>query len=307
MKTLKLLFATLIIGAVVSSCSVIVNDIDDGYYVTLEDIVTEYDLWYVDYHKTSGNSQIPFMDLAFTLSFQNGRLYANNNIVGIGNTGDGYGIQVGYYDTYNGYLEIDHNIDGYIDFDVVQISANRINLIDNYNGVTYYLEGYYKSEFNYDQIFYDNIEYFLQEYNAWAKTYTSDEGDLNDFDNENYLAFTAENLTTFYSSQDEVGTNIDNIMWNFEGSYQVFDVQGYDNLKILTLDYDSYGTEEFELTVINDGKISLYHNTSGTTYHFDGLGYIQLMKSENKSKESVSKQERKRTKINREAKVRKKH
>ena len=55
MKTLKLLFATLIIGVVVSSCSAIVNDIDDGYYVTLEDIVTEYDLWYVDYHKSTDN------------------------------------------------------------------------------------------------------------------------------------------------------------------------------------------------------------------------------------------------------------
>ncbi|MDV7186694.1 hypothetical protein R3X25_05320 [Lutibacter sp. TH_r2] len=308
MKTLKLLFATLILGALVSSCSVSVHNIEDEYYASLEDVVTAYDLWYVDYHKTSGNSQLEFMNIAFTLSFQNGRVYANNNIVGIGSTGNGYGIQVGYYDTYKGFLEIDHQIDGYVDFDVIQISSDRIKLIDNYNNVTYYLEGYYKNNFDFDQVFYDNIEYFLQEYEAWGKTYTSDEGDLNEFDNENYLAFTPENNTTFYSSQDQVGTNIDNLLWDYEGEYIVYDVNGYDNLKILTLNYDSYGTEEFELSVINDGRIKLYHNASGTTYKFDGLGYIQLMKtSANKSEKSVSNQYRKRTKIIRETKDRQKH
>lgn len=309
MKTLKLLFATLIIGFVVSSCSVTVHDIDDNYdYASLEDVVTAYDLWYIDYHQTSGISQIPFMDIAFTLSFQNGRVYANNNIVGIGSNGNGYGIQVGYYDTYKGFLEIDHNIDGYVDFDVVQLSSNRIKLIDNYNNVAYYLEGYYKNEFDYDQVFYENIEYFLQEYEAWAKTFTSDEGEINEFDNENYLAFTPENNTTFYSSQDEVGTNIANLIWDYDGEYVVYDVEGYDDLKILTLYYEGDAEEEFELSVINDGRISLYHYTSGTTYEFDGLGYIQLMKtSAKKSEKSVSNQGRKRTKITREVKVRKKH
>lgn len=303
MKTIKLLFATMILGMFVTSCSVIIDDIDDSYYVTLEDVVTSYDLWYVDYNRTEGNGDIPFLSKAFTISFLNGNLYANNNLVGIGATGNGYGIQVGYYDTYNENLEIDHNIDGYFDIEVVQLSIDRLKLIDHFNNVTYYLEGYQKYNFDYDQIFYDNIEYFLQEYTAWEKTFVSQTGDMNEFDNENFLSFTPENITTFYSSQDEVGTNIADIYWDYVGDYSVADVQGYDNLKILTLDYDSWGTEEFELSVINDGKISLYHLDSGTTYEFTGRAYIQYMKSSS-SKETVRNEGRKRTKVIRETKIR---
>tara|TARA_R110001583_G_scaffold103863_4_gene251170 strand:+ start:2173 stop:2352 length:180 start_codon:yes stop_codon:yes gene_type:complete len=58
----------------------------------------------------------------------------------------------------------------------------------------------------------------------------------------------------------------------------VANVQGYNNLKGLTLDYDSWGNEEFELSVINDKEISLYQNVSGKTYEFTGRGYIQYLK-----------------------------
>ena len=304
MKTLKLLFATLILGLTITSCSVIIDDVDGPYY-SLEDIVASHDLWYIDYNKTTGNGDVPFLSKAFTISFRNGVLYANNNLVGIGSTGNGFGTKIGRYDTYEGYLEIDHNFEGYYDFDVIEISNDRIKLKDSYNNVTYYLEGYQTNNFNYDQIFYDNIEYFLQEYDAWEKSFVSDTGELNEFDNENFLSFTPENLTTFYSSQDESGTNIANIYWDYVGGYEVANVQGYDNLKILTLDYDSWGNEEFELSVINDGAISLYHIDSGTTYEFVGRGYIQYKKSSSKKGEaSVSNEGRKRTKVNRETKVR---
>ena len=153
-----------------------------------------------------------------------GRVFANNNLVGIGATGNGYGIQIGNYDTYNGFLEVNHQLDGYYDFDVIQISNDRIKLKDNYNNVTYYLEGYEKFSFDYDQIFYDNIEYFLQEYNAWEKTFTSNEGEINEFDYENFLAFTPENLTTFYSSQDQVGTNIAN---KFNADHHVISIENF--------------------------------------------------------------------------------
>ncbi|UMB53279.1 hypothetical protein MKD41_13170 [Lutibacter sp. A64] len=305
MKTLKLLFASLIIGVSFSSCSVSIGD-EDYYYGRLEEVITDYDLWYIDYNKTTGTGDVPFLSKAFTISFINGRVYANNNIVGIGINGDGYGVQIGYYDTYNGFLEIDHNLDGYYDFDVIEVSRDRIRLKDNYNNVTYYLEGYQQYNFDYDQVFYDNIEYFLQEYNAWEKNYTSNAGYVNEFDNENFLAFTPENLTTFYSSQDKVGTQIASIYWDYVGGYSVYDVQGYDDLKILTLNYDLYGTEEFELSVVNDGRISLYHIDSGTTYEFTGRGYIQYLKnsSEKNAVESVSNEGRKRTKVIRETKVR---
>mgnify|MGYP006893239828 FL=1 len=303
MRTLKLLFATMLVGISFTSCNIVVDEINDPYYVNLEDVVTGYDLWYVDYNSTTGTGDVPFLSRAFTVSFINGKMYANNNLVGIGSSGNGYGIQIGYYDTYNGILEIDHNLDGYYDFDVVHLSSDRIKLKDNYNNVSYYLEGYQKYNFNYDQIFYDNIEYFLQEYNVWEKTYTSSTGELNEFDNENFLSFTPENITTFYSSQDVVGTNIANVYWDYVGDYSVANVQGYDNLKILTLDYDSWGTEEFELTVINDSTISLYHNNSGTTYEFKGRGYIQYLKSSS-AKETVRNEDRKRTKVIRETKIR---
>ena len=303
MKTLKLLFAALVVGITVTSCHVIIDDFDDPYYATLEEIVTDYDLWYIDYNKTSGYGDVPFLSKAFTISFRNGKLYANNNLVGIGATGNGYGIQIGIYDTNKGFLEVDHIIDGYFDFDVIQLSIDRIKLVDNFNNVTYYLEGYQKYNFDFDQIFYDNIEYFLQEYEAWEKTFVSQTGSSNEFDYENFLMFTPENITTFYSSQDDFGTNVEDIYWDYVGDYSVANIQDYDNLKILTLDYDSFGNEEFELTVINDEKISLYHIDSGTTYEFTGRGYIQYLKPSS-TKDIVRNDGRKRTKVIRETKIR---
>ena len=303
MKTLKLLFATFTIAVVFTSCSVIVDDFDDPYYLTLEEVVTGYDLWYIDYNRTIGNGDVPFLSKAFTISFINGRLYANNNLVGIGASGNGYGIQIGNYNTYNGFLEIDHNIDGYYDLEVIQLDDYRIKIRDNFTNVTYFLEGFQKNRFDYDKIFYDNIEYFLQEYDGWEKTFTSDEGTTNEFDNENFLKFTPENITTFYSSKDDFGTDIANVYWDYVGDYSVADVQGYENLKILTLSYDSWGNEEFELTVLNDEEISLYHIDSGTTYEFAGNGYIQYLKSSS-SKKAVRNEGRKRTKVIRETKIR---
>ena len=84
----------------------------------------------------------------------------------------------------------------------------------------------------------------------------------------------------------------------------VTNVQGYDNLKILTLDYDSWGNEELELAVINDKEIGLYynHNVSGTTYEFTGRGYIQYLKPSS-AKETVRNDGRKRTKAQRKTKI----
>ncbi|OGS73697.1 MAG: hypothetical protein A3F91_14915 [Flavobacteria bacterium RIFCSPLOWO2_12_FULL_35_11] len=304
MKTIKLLLGTLIIGMSFTSC-IVDNTIDEPYYASLEEVITANDLWYIDYNNTAGTGDVPFLSKAFTISFINGKVFANNNLVGIGTVGNGYGIQIGFYDTFDGRLKIDHNLDGFYNFEVIQLSIDNIKLRDNYNNVTYNLVGYHKSTFDFDQVFYDNIEYFLQEYQAWEKTYTSDAGAINEFDNENFLQFTPENLTTFYSSQDNVGTTIGNIYWDYVGSYTVANVQGYDNLKILTLDYDSSGNEKFELTVINDAKISLYHIASGTTYEFSGRGYIQYLKSSSSlAKSATSDQGRARTKVFRETEIR---
>lgn len=299
MKSIKLLLILFVTGALLNSCT-----IDDVIYeVPLEEVVSEYDLWYIDYHKTTGTGDIPFLSKAFTVSFLNGQMYANNNIADIGFTGNGLGIKVGNYNTYNGYLETFHNQNGNYDFEVYQISANEIRIEDTFNNVSYYLIGYQRNNFDYDKLFYENIEYFLQEYVAWEKTSTSATGAINPFDEENYLQFTPENTTTFYSSKDVFGTDIDVIDWSFVGSYEVFDVQDYDDLKVLTLNYDTGDNEEFELSVINDSTLSLYHISSQTTYEFKGRGFIQYLKG-GKATPTVRNSGRKRTKIERKTKIR---
>ena len=302
MKTLKLLFAFIITGAFFSSCTVENNYIEE-VGISLEEVVSGYDLWYVDYHRTTGNGDVPYVSKAFTLSFLNGILYANNNIADIGRTGNGLGIDVGTYYTDGDILATNHDLDGRNNFEVIQISSNEIRLYNYRENVNYYLIGYQIHEFDYDKLFYENIEYFLQEYIAWKQVDRSATGAANEFDNETFLQFTPENITTFYSSTDSYGTNIDDIRWDFVGNYEVFDVVDYEDLKILTLNYDGGYIEEFELSVINDQKILLYHIDSETTYSFSGRGFVQYLKG-GESKPSVRNSGRKRTKIKRQLKVR---
>ena len=283
MKAVKLLFGFMIVGMLTSSCytEVILNDdfINTSAYNTAR-VLETYDLWYVDIHATRGNGEVPFVQRAFTLSFRNGILYANNNIVGIGDTGNGLGIQVGFYDTLQGAVEIDHDIDGLWLLDVYAVNGNTIELYEPRTDTSYYLEGYQRNTFDYDQVFYENIHYFLQEYEAWEKTFTSVEGALNEFDDENFLQFfSGGSSDTFRSSVDGTGTPISQLVWDYEGNYTVYDVPGDESLKTLTLDYDYLGDDYFELYVIDDGTIELYHPDSGTIYEFGGQGYLQFLKS----------------------------
>ena len=227
MKTFKLFLVLFVSATFFSSCIVTDDTLDNS--ISLGQLMSSYDLWYVDIHRTSGNGDVPFVSIAFTLSFVNGTMYANNNIVDVGFTGNGLGIQVGNYDTFGTYLETFHDIDGRHDFEVVQLSLNEIRIYDTVQNVSYVLVGYQTDEFDYDMLFYDNIEYFLQEYTAWERTAISIAGNPNPFDSEHYLQFTPENNTTFYSSHDSFGTNIDNLLWDFTGNYEVFDVLGFDN------------------------------------------------------------------------------
>jgi len=301
MKTVKIFLVMLFAGVLFSSCYEKTDDRIDNA-ISLEELISGYDLWYVDIHRTTGNGDVPFVSIAFTLSFHNGVMYANNNIVDVGYTGNGFGISVGRYDTFGPYLETFQDIDSRHDFEVVQLSLNEIRIYDTFQNISYVLVGYQRDEFDYDMLFYDNIEYFLQEYTAWERSAISVTGIANPFDYEHYLQFTPENNTTFYSSQDLFGTNIDNLFWNFTGNYEVFDVVGFDNLKILTLRYNVGDVEEFELTVANDQVIELFHISSGTTYEFSGRGFIQLLRAGEKSKSTLNSDVRKRTKIIRKKK-----
>ena len=275
----KLRYGYLFLGILLSSCyseAIIENDFIEASAFNTDQVLQSYDLWYVDINATQGNGEVPFLQRAFTLSFVNGTVYANNNIVGIGKTGNGFGIDVGYYSTLQGTVEIDHDADGLWALELFAVGGNTIELYDPRSDTSYFLEGYQANNFDFDYVFYDNINYFLQEYDAWEKTYTSDEGALNDFDDENYLQF----LPSFFrSSIDPPRTAVGSLQWDFEGDYQVYDVENDETLKTLTLAYDTMGNDYFELYVINDSTIELYHPSSETVYEFKGRGYQQYLKS----------------------------
>ena len=284
MKTVKLLFGFLISATLLTSCvvdEVIITD-NNPQPISLNQLLNTYELWYVDVNATQGFGEVPFMQVAFTLSFRNGTLFANNNLVGLGSQGNGFGIDIGTYNTFNLQLDVNHDLDGYDSFDVFQIDNNTIELYNPFTDTSYFLDGYQRSNFDYDFVFYDNIHYFLQEYEAWEKTYTSNFGALNDFDNENYLQFLAGgNDSEFRSSQDVNISNPNTIFWDYTGVYSVNNISGDLYEKTLTLDYDFFSNEFFNLSVIDDGTIELFHAVSGTVYEFKGLGYIEFLRTEN--------------------------
>jgi len=295
MKT-QLLFTATVLGLFLSSCNITVISSPEPE-VTLEEQLKSYELWYVDINNTQGSGEVPFLQKAFTVSFINNNLYANNNLVGLGRNSEGFGMKIGNYNTFGSVLNVNHVLDGNFNLEVTPIQFDEIEITDSYNDVTYTLIGYQRDEFDYDALFYDNIEYFLQEYEVWQKTDVSDYGVLNDFDNENYMRFIPDQLNVFQSSQDKVGTNIDKLIWDFEGTYEVFDVADEPYLKILNLDYAYFDNEDFELRVLDDATIQLFHRKSGTLYQFEGQYNIQYLKG------NVVKKERKRFKVKRSVKT----
>ena len=284
MKTIKLLTGFALIATLFTSCytEVVVDDYNgynDPIPININQVLNSNELWYVAVEETIGYGESPFLQIAFTVSFRNGTLYANNNLVGIGSQGNGYGIAIGYYNAYDNILDVDHDIDGNDSFDVYQIDNNTIELYNPFTDTSYFLHGYQRSNFDYDFVFYDNIQYFLQEYEGWEKTYTSNFGALNEFDNENYLQFlSGGNDNTFRSSQDANGINPNNLYWDYTGLYGVGNVSGNMYLKTLVLDYDYFDNEQFELSILNDQRIKLYHPSSGTVYEFTGRGYIEYLR-----------------------------
>ena len=287
MKT-KLLFGLIFLGVLASSCYTEVI-IEDDYIIeepafNVNQVLGSSELWYVDINATKGNGEVPFLQRAFTVSFRQGTMFANNNIAGIGKNGNGFGVDVGAYNGISGIVEINHDIDGFWQLEVFVLNNRTIELYDRRSNTSYYLKGFQRNNFDYDMLFYENIQYFLQEYDVWEKIYTSQAGALNDFDDENFLQFlSGTNGDYFRSSIDSPGTGINNVQWDFEGDYQVYDVANDATLKTITLSYDFLGNDYFELYVINDSTIELYHPNSGTTYEFKGRGYIQYLKSENTS------------------------
>ena len=278
----KLLLVAFISLFTLQSCTtdVVVNDYQDyPNNISLPQLMEGYDLWYVDYNMTTGNGDVPFLSKAFTVSFLGGDVFANNNLVGIGSTGNGFGVNIGYYNYTSNSIRVYHNIYGFYELEVYQISQNEIKLVDSYTNTAYYLIGYQRSSFDYDRVFYDNMHYFLQEYVAWEKVYTSAAGNPNAFDAENYLKFVIGSNNTFRSSQDYMIGNINDIYWDYTGNYNIQNVAGNYYTKKLNLYYNSNDYEGFNITVINDGRIRLNHIASGPTYEFVGRSFIPIMRN----------------------------
>jgi hypothetical protein len=160
MKTLKLLIGFALSATLFTSCytEVIVDDyIIDEPTISINQLLSSYELWYVDINETLGYGSTPFLQKAFTVSFRNGVMYANNNLVGIGSTGNGFGIPVADYDAYNMILDVYHDVDGFETFDVYQVNNFTIELYNPNNDTSYFLKGYQRNVFDYDFVFYDNI------------------------------------------------------------------------------------------------------------------------------------------------------
>jgi len=269
------------------------DDWQDTHQIDLTDLVQSYDLWYVDIERTEGPGNVSFMSKAFTMSFMpNYEVYANNNIVGLGISGNGYGISTGTYQVFDRdhIISINDDIDGIYDFEVVQISQNEIKLVSRSENVSYYLTGYQKSDFDYDALFYDNITYFLQEYEAWTKTFTNILSPSEPFVNENHLTFYVEgNDNVFESSESPVTIAPTQIYWDYTGTYEVLNAR-QNNRKELYLYYDLDNSQEtFLLTIIDDQHIRLQNTLTDNVYEFEGHGYIQYRPKAQRLKSKFSK------------------
>ncbi|AZQ43347.1 nicotinic acid mononucleotide adenyltransferase [Nonlabens ponticola] len=277
MKAITTFLGGLALAVTLTSCEADVVIGNPVVEPTLNEIMESHEIWYLDLNSSQGPLDVPFMTRAFTLSFDYGTLFANNNIAGIGRAGAGLGIDVGAYDGFGDLLTINHDLDGIHEFRVIVRDFNRLELRDLVSGTRYFLDGYSVNNFDYDRLFYNNIQYFLQEYQTWEKVYTSNEGAINEFDEENFLRFLpGSDADIFQSSKDRNGTNAGNLFYDYEGEYWVEDVTPGSLNKHLTLDYDFIGNDYFDLYVIDDGTIELFHESSGTTYEFKGKGRIVI-------------------------------
>ncbi len=107
--------------------------------VSLNQLLNSYELWCVDINQTRGLGEVPFLQIAFTVSFIDGEIFANNNLVGFGNEGNGFGVSIGTYDAYNMILDVNHVRDGFDSFDVYQIHNNTIAVYNPLTDTSYFL------------------------------------------------------------------------------------------------------------------------------------------------------------------------
>ncbi len=290
----KGLIILLIVSLSLSACNWTNRDdtLDDPG-IGLTDLLQSYDLWYVDIDQTTGPGNVNFVSKAFTLSFMpDYEVFANNNIAGLGQTGNGYGISIGTYRIYDrdGILSITDDIAGTYDFEVEQIDNYSIRLTNRAANVSYLLTGYQKNEFDYDGVFYDNITYFLQEYEAWTKTDADIVSPSAPFVFENHLRFyVSGNTNVFESSESRPNIPTGQIYWDYSGAYEVLNTS-QENRKELLLYYDVNNEQEtFILKILDDQNIQLHNMQTDNIYWLTGHGYIQYRPASKRLKKSSKK------------------
>ncbi len=277
-KTLTIL---ILLALSLSSCNWSYRDDEDAYNsrANLTDLLQSYNLWYVDIDRATGPGNVSFMSKAFTMSFMpDYEVFANDNMVGLGQTGNGFGIRIGTYQVYNrnGILSIVDDLAGQYDFEVRQLNQNEISLYNRAEDVTYILVGYQKSNFDYDKLFYNNVTYFLQEYQAWSKVFADVVSPSEPFVLENHLTFYVDgNTNVFESSESDPNLPLASIYWDYTGTYEVLNTS-YQDEKDLVLYYDlNNSREKFALSIIDDQTIELHNLVTDNIYRFEGRGYIQ--------------------------------
>jgi len=244
-------------------------------------LLQQFDLWEVDHSLTSGYGAVPFLDKAITITFSQGVLYANNNFSGLGFVGNGFGIDVASYQLGINSVAINHDLDGRFVLEIYYLGANKIQLIDRNQNITYTLYGFSKAAYDYEAVVYSNINLLLQEFVAWRKVEPL--GSIGHaFDQENYLGFDISG-NVFLSSVDLPNTPLSDIFWDYDGIYSVINTSDF-KTKILELKYAN-GVETFELRLLDNGldnTIYLYNLNTRVEYVFVGDGYIQFKRSQNK-------------------------
>lgn len=241
--------------------------------------VFSQDLWIL---QESNGAVVPFIDRAFTISMSGGDLYANNNIFRLGAIGDGYGDRIGSVSFYKDLLELNHQQEGLFAFYVDRINVNTIRLTEIDTGVFYVFTGYRLNHFNFDQLFFENLEFLLQEFQAWENTQTLN-GVSNRFDQENYIQFQPNGV--FRTSIDPNGLSIDRVLWKYTGTYQVETIPNNLEQKRLFLSYADGSRESFLIKVNQDYEVSLCHDQSRTDYVFTGRKNIIYNKQKGPKKQ----------------------
>lgn len=267
---LSLLFSIIIL----SSCS---SDDDNATNQpqsnSIEELLGSYDLWYVEPDQYTSDFELG--QEAITFSFVENQLYANKNLIGfdpelIGNEESTYTVeQTGN----NASITIDDT-----SFTVFGVSGNSLKLVNSYdNSTAFYITGYAANDFPLDDIFYERMAHFFNEYKFWQKTATENPDDNEgNFATLNYIEFSE--VRNFRSSEDTEDLTYDQINWQYQGSYRLTTENSEEepiSNELIFIYHTDENEEEIandtlKVNVLNENRIQLSEPDLNIHYTFEG-------------------------------------